>query len=102
MNNLFNLKVLLSNMKRIHLTVHGRVQGVFFRANIRKKALELNLKGYAQNLETGTVEIVAEGQENDLKALIDFCNGSPGISKVSKVDIKLEKPQNNFSTFEVK
>ena len=56
--------------------------------------MELNLKGYARNLEDGTVEIVAEGQGDDIKELIEFCNRSPGISKVSKLDVKFEKPQN--------
>ena len=89
-------------MRRAHLTVHGFVQGVFFRANIRKKSIGLGLHGYAKNLQDGTVEIVAEGQESSIQELINFCNDSPGASKVSKVEVKFEKAQNKFSAFEIK
>ena len=47
-------------MKCAHLIVSGRVQGVFFRANVRNKAAELGLKGYAKNLENDDVEVVVE------------------------------------------
>jgi len=60
-------------MKRVHLIVHGMVQGVFFRANVKGFAQKLNLKGYTKNLPDGTVEIVAEGPEEDIKELIEYC-----------------------------
>ena len=47
-------------MQRAHLIVHGLVQGVFFRYNAKKEALNLGLKGYTKNLPDGTVEFVAE------------------------------------------
>ena len=89
-------------MKRIHLIVHGFVQGVFFRANARRKAIELGLKGYAKNMRNGSVEIVAEGSEGRLNELIEFCRKNPGASKVSKVDVKLENFKNEFNAFEIK
>jgi len=61
-------------MKCIHLIVSGRVQGVFFRANVRNKANELGLKGYAKNLPDGNVEVVAEGDEEKLEELIEAYN----------------------------
>ena len=51
-------------MKSVHLIVSGNVQGVFFRANVKKKADESGLRGYAKNLEDGNVEVCAEGDEN--------------------------------------
>ena len=59
-------------MKCVHLIVSGRVQGVFFRDNTRKKAIELGLNGYAKNLPDGNVEIVAEGSEDRINELIEF------------------------------
>ena len=50
-------------MKCVHLIVSGRVQGVFFRPNVRNKAVELGLHGYAKNLPDGNVEVVAQGDE---------------------------------------
>ena len=89
-------------MKRAYLIIHGIVQGVFFRANVKKKALELGLKGYAKNMKDGTVEIVVEGSEDKLNELIDFCRNSPGASAVSKIDAKIESSKNEFLDFEIK
>ncbi|MBL7055787.1 acylphosphatase [Candidatus Woesearchaeota archaeon] len=88
-------------MKRIHLIVHGLVQGVFFRASTIKEAKSLNLVGYAKNLEDGTVEIIAEGSENKLNKLVDFCKNGPEMSRVDKLDIKFETSKNKFKDFEI-
>ena len=88
-------------MKSVQLIVSGRVQGVFFRANIRKKAIELGLIGYARNLPDGNVEIAAQGTENEIKELIAFVKQSPGISKVTDVKIKYKELE-NFEGFEIR
>jgi len=87
-------------MKCAHLIVSGRVQGVFFRDNVRRKALELGLKGYAKNLPDGNVEVVAEGNEEKLKELIEFIKKGPGISRVENIQIKHKEPE-NFKNFEI-
>jgi len=51
-------------MKRLHLKIFGRVQGVYFRSSAQSKAHELGLSGWAKNLPDGTVETVAEGLGN--------------------------------------
>ena len=89
-------------MKRIHLIAYGNVQGVFYRSNARKKASELGLKGFVRNLPDGAVEVVAEGAENNINELIKFCKNNPGYSNVDKVEIKKEKPTNEFDGFEVR
>jgi len=89
-------------MKRIHLIIHGKVHGVFYRDNTQKKGKELGLKGFVKNLEDGTVEVIAEGSEDKLNELIEFCKNNPGHSNVDKVDVKEEKTTNEFSDFEVK
>ena len=88
-------------MKCVHLIVSGRVQGVFFRDNTRRKAKELGLTGYAKNLESGDVEVVAEGNEDKLNELIDFIKKGPGISKVIDIKIKHKEPE-NFKSFEIR
>jgi|TARA_Y100000294_G_scaffold177096_1_gene201408 acylphosphatase len=89
-------------MQRAHIIVHGLVQGVFFRSNTREVAQKLELKGYAKNMADGTVEVVAEGPEDKIKELIDFCNNGPEAAEVTKVDVKFEEPKNEFESFEVK
>ena len=88
-------------MKCMHLIVSGRVQGVLFRDNVRRKAKELGLHGYAKNLEDGNVEIVAQGDEEKISQLIDFIKKGPGIAKVKGISAKHKNPE-NFSDFEIR
>ncbi len=87
---------------RVYLVVSGIVQGVFFRYNTYKKAVSLNLKGFVRNLDDGKVGVVAEGKKEDLAKLIEFCKKGPLLAKVHNVDIKYEKPINNFTKFEIR
>ncbi len=87
-------------MKCTHLIVSGKVQGVFFRVNVRNKAVELGLKGYAKNLENGDVEVVAEGSQEKIKEFVDFIRKGPGISRVTGIQVTHKEPE-NFKSFEV-
>jgi acylphosphatase len=88
-------------MKCTHLVVSGRIQGVSFRANVRRKASELELKGYVKNLPDGNVEVVAEGNEEKIKELIEFIKKGPGIARVSGVQVNHKMPE-NFKNFEIR
>tara|TARA_B100001971_G_C17788747_1_gene333406 strand:+ start:180 stop:437 length:258 start_codon:yes stop_codon:yes gene_type:complete len=83
------------------MIIEGRVQGVFFRDNTKKKANELGLKGYVKNIEDRKVEIIAEGEEDKLKELIEFCKDNPGASHVTDVKLSLEDTQKIFDRFVV-
>jgi len=87
-------------MKCVHLILSGRVQGVFFRNNTRRKAAELGLVGFAKNLPNGTVMVVAQGEDNKLQELIEFIKKGPGIAKVENIQIKHKEPE-NFKSFEI-
>lgn len=89
-------------MKRVHIIVSGRVQGVFFRYNTRDLAGNLGLRGYVKNLYNGDVEIIAEGNEEKLNKLIGFCKKGPESAHVTNIKIKYEKATNEFSGFEVR
>lgn len=88
-------------MKCTHIIVSGRVQGVFFRANVRNKAYELDLKGYAKNLENGSVEVVAQGNGEKINELIEYIEKGPGIAKVINVQVKHKEPE-NFEDFGIR
>ena len=88
--------------KQIVLKIYGRVQGVFFRDSSRKKAKELNLKGWVQNEPDGTVQIVAEGEEENLKELIEWCQNESDRGKVEKVNTEWLEPTGRFGDFIVK
>jgi acylphosphatase len=87
---------------RFHAVVQGRVQGVFFRSTTKREADKLKLKGYVKNLPDGNVEIVAEGEKEDLRCFLDWCNKGPVLSYVKKVDVSWQPPTKEFGSFEVR
>lgn len=68
--------------------VNGIVQGVGYRHFVRKKALELSLVGYAENLSDGRVEVIAEGEKTDLEHLLLFLRQGPRGARVDNLDVQ--------------
>lgn len=83
------------------LTIHGRVQGVFFRQETKKKAIALGLSGYIKNLNYGDVEIIASGPELRLLELIEWCRKGPENAQVTSVDINWIA-EKKFESFTIK
>lgn len=88
--------------KRLVLKIYGKVQGVFFRDSARMKARGLDLTGFARNEPDGTVSIVAEGEEKNLKEFIIWCEEGPDHAKVEKVEREWLEPTNQFNNFSIK
>ena len=91
----------MSEMQRLNIICHGRVQGVFYRDSTRKKAVELGLVGTVKNLPDGTVQIVAEGEQQQLDALVQWARQGPPASEVSHLDITTEEPAGLFESFKI-
>ena len=70
-----------------HIIVHGRVQGVWFRAGTKEKADELGLLGWVKNRTDGTVEIHAEGEKLLLEKFITWCRIGTPAADVTSLDI---------------
>ncbi len=68
----------VSDEVRLTAWVRGRVQGVGLRWWVRKRALELGLRGHASNLDDGRVEVVAEGPRAACERLLEALRG-PGV-----------------------
>jgi acylphosphatase len=64
------------------------VQGVFYRAGTRAQALTLGLTGYAKNLSSGEVEVLAMGDVAALHALEQWLQHGPPAAKVASVSRK--------------
>ncbi|HET6512303.1 MAG TPA: acylphosphatase [Candidatus Kapabacteria bacterium] len=73
-------------MLRLHITVHGIVQGVGYRRFVKTFAKRLELGGFARNLPDGSVEIEAEGLEHNLAAFIQHVERGPSIGKVTSIE----------------
>lgn len=88
-------------LKRIKIKVFGDVQGVFFRYFAKEKARQFGLTGWVKNLEDGTVEMEAEGEEEKLKKFIDWCYiGSPA-AKVEKTEVEWREAEGKFQAFTI-
>ncbi|MBN1579224.1 MAG: acylphosphatase [Anaerolineae bacterium] len=92
----------MSVQKRLEATVHGYVQGVGFRYWVREQARWLNLSGYVRNLPDRTVEVVAEGNDQDLAALLSLLHDGPPTASVKKVDTTWRSSSGSFRGFEVR
>ncbi|MGB2762247.1 MAG: acylphosphatase [Minisyncoccales bacterium] len=87
---------------RVHLFISGRVQGVFFRENSRRKAEKLEVNGWVKNLDDSRVEIILEGDEEEVKKIIRWTKKGPIFAKVDKVEIKEEEYKDEFKDFKIK
>ena len=87
---------------RAHVFVSGRVQGVFFRSETKHKADRYNVKGWIRNLPDSRVEAVFEGEEEAVKAIIEFCNHGPPGARVTNVDLRWENFTGEFDDFKMK
>lgn len=84
-------------------TVHGRVQGVYFRAFVQQQARLLGLTGYVRNLSGGrSVEVHAEGESEKLQELVSFLHLGPEGSIVEVVDAKWSEYTGVFNSFDVR
>ncbi|NWG08886.1 MAG: acylphosphatase [Nitrososphaerales archaeon] len=89
------------NKIRVHVYISGFVQGIFFRSNTKKKAFELNLKGWVRNLHDGRVEAVFEGSKNDVLKMLEWCNVGPPRAQIIDVNVKWEEYEGSFATFDI-
>lgn len=86
----------------IHIIVKGKVQGVFFRATTSEKAAQLGLKGWVRNLPDGNVEVMAEGEKENLNKLAEWCKIGTDRSVVDSVEIEKLPYENRFTDFQIK
>jgi acylphosphatase len=85
----------------MHALVSGRVQGVFFRDHTRRWASSLGISGWVKNLPDGRVEVLAEGEKEDLEALISRLEEGPPAASVEDVTVTWADFQGGFKGFRV-
>jgi acylphosphatase len=78
---------------RARVLVTGRVQGVFFRQETRRKALAAGVDGWVRNLPDGRVEAAFEGSRQAVDSLIGWVRRGPPLAHVTGVDIRWEEPE---------
>jgi acylphosphatase len=92
----------MADMASLQAIVHGRVQGVFFRAYVEETAERLNVTGYVCNRPGGLVEVIAEGEKPKLEKLLEYLKIGPPAAKVKEVLAKWGEYSGGFPNFRVK
>ncbi len=87
--------------KSAKILVQGTVQGVFFRQFIKENADKLQLRGFVRNLENGDVEIIVEGDHEDIGRFIEIVKKGPQYSQIRNVSVEEKKWGGEFSDFRV-
>lgn len=88
--------------RRVHLTIKGQVQGIFFRAFVREQAKKEDVVGYVTNTSQGDVEVVIEGEKEAVEKMIAACKKGPPLARIGAIDIKEERPAKEFTEFTIK
>jgi len=87
---------------RLHITVSGDVQGVFFRAGTQSEARKLGLVGWVRNVPGGAVEVVAEGERPALEKFLEWCSHGPAGASVAKTKHEWLEAKGEFGDFRIK
>lgn len=85
--------------RRVHAVVHGRVQGVSYRAGTVDEAVRIGLAGWVRNRADGTVELEAEGDADAVAALLAWCDTGPPAARVTRVDVDEQPPAGERGPF---
>jgi acylphosphatase len=86
---------------RRRVVARGRVQGVFFRDSVRRRAESRGVSGWVTNRSDGAVEAVFEGEPDAVESLVEFTREGPRSAEVSDLEVLEEEPE-GLSGFEVR
>ena len=87
-------------IRALGIRVHGRVQGVYFRASAQRKAMELGLSGTVQNEHGGSVYMEVEGHEDQIQDMLTWCAEGPPMAVVHKLETR-ELPLSQKADFQI-
>jgi len=87
---------------RAEILVNGLVQGVGYRYFVLREARRLDLNGFSENLFTGEVLTVVEGDRAMIEDLISKLKVGPIHAAVKNCRVNWQEMLNEFTTFEIR
>jgi acylphosphatase len=91
-----------SPIEELHAWVYGYVQGVGFRYFVVHEAQTLGLRGFARNMNDGSVEVLAQGPRPALEGLLTLLRRGPSAAHVRDVRVAWGMPGEHISGFHVR
>jgi acylphosphatase len=85
----------------MHIYYSGRVQGVGFRYTAKTVALGYEVTGRVRNLSDGRVELIAEGQKDELEAFQVAIRESGLGSLIDGEQCSWDEAKGEFRGFEI-
>lgn len=80
-------------MRRCHVTVTGRVQGVGMRWSCATEAQRAGVAGWVRNLPDGRVEAVLEGEDDAVDRVLRWLRTGPPAARVDDVSVRVSEPE---------
>lgn len=75
----------MSDVVARKVTVHGRVQGVFFRDSCSREAVRVGVTGWVRNEPDGSVGALFEGPAEAVEHMVGWCHEGPPHARVDEV-----------------
>lgn len=88
-------------LKRVRVTVYGRVQGVGFRHVAVREARRWGVSGWVANRPDGTVELEIQGSPDAVEAMLGWCGRGPATAFVREVKVDERPPREDMEGFTV-
>lgn len=83
----------MSDSSSVHIFVSGKVQGVFYRSQAHQTACQLGVTGWVRNLPDGRVEVVVEGPQDAVEAMLLWCDQGSSAAQVTGMEVESIQPQ---------
>jgi acylphosphatase len=79
----------------VRVRIKGLVHGVSFRSSMARKAADFGVRGWVRNLPDGSVEAFLEGDERNVKRVLDWARSGPPRARVDRLDVETATPRNH-------
>ena len=87
--------------KAVKFLVKGTVQATSFRDFCKEKADFFNLRGYVRNLESGDIELFAEGDKEKIESFYEILKKGPPYAQIRDIKIEEKKWTGDFKEFSI-
>ena len=92
----------MESHKTVKVVISGRVQGVYYRAETQRAALETGITGWVRNLASGCVEALFQGSPENIEKMITWCHTGSPHAKVDAVDTENVGDEKIFTGFDIR